>query len=371
MRVVVAPGSYKSTILSKNATDAIARAVENDVPGADVETLVLADGGEGTLETFAAHFDSVTVSQRIHGPLGRMTEARLSFLEESVALIESAQALGLSLIKPTEKDPFIASSYGVGELIRYAVDRGASKVMVSMGDSATMDMGVGMLDALGVKFYSASGRRLEAPTLRDFHKIAELDDADLDALRARVMFVGLVDTNDYLCGEIGQVQLYGRQKGLKDLDIPVVESAFVHFAEVIQKRFGIDVTRVIRATGSGGLGAALHAFLAADLLNTLDYLAARLPLDEIIRAADITITGEGCLDKQTRLGKVPYFVAARSTGRCIGIVGSYTQEGLIDMQSVCERFLISTMNPELARSDPARALCDVVSSLAPLIKESR
>lgn len=370
MMIVVATGSYKSTITSIEATNIIAGVIKHILPDAVVEKLALADGGEGTIDVFGVHFDSMKESRRVQDPLGKPVSADLCFLQEGIAVVESCQAIGFSLMKSDEMNPFIASSYGLGELINYAVHKGAKKLFVTMGDSATMDMGIGMLSALGVKFYTRSGS-LDYPTLHDLHNIIDFDVSQIQGLRERVEFVGLVDTDDYLCGEIGQVQLYGHQKGLKDCDIPWVESAFLHFSEIIRRRLGIDVTRVIRATGSGGVGAALHAFLNAELLNTLEYLEERLRFDEIIRSADITITGEGCLDNQTKFGKVPYFVAKRSSQRCIGVVGKYTHAGLDDIRSVCNCFSAFCMNPDVALKDPRIALHDVASSVSLLLKDQR
>jgi glycerate kinase len=166
---------------------------------------------------------------------------------------------------------------------------------------------------------------------------------------------------------MGQVRLYGRQKGLRDADIPEVESAFLHFASLIEKRFGVDVTRVVRSTGSGGLAAALHAFLNANLVNTLEYLSEHLNLVPTIRSADIAITGEGCLDRTTKLGKVPYFVAKSSSRRCIALVGSYTPEGFNDMTTVCNKCAIVPLNPELALSRPREALRDAAKSICVLL----
>ena len=293
----------------------------------------------------------------------------MGILGDNIAVIESSQAIGYSLIKPKEMNPFIGSSYGVGELINQAVRKGVKKIIVTMGDSATMDIGVGMLYALGVKFYSTSGE-LITPTLQNLNQIVCFDDTKIRKLRENVSFLGLVDTNDYLCGKIGQVQLYGKQKGLKNSDIQVVESVYFNFSKLIESHFGIDVTKVVGATGSGGLAAALHSFLGADLVNTLEYFSERLPLHKLIGRADITVTGEGRLDNQTKLGKVPHFVASLSPRKCIGIVGSYTQEGFNDMKKACKQFSIFVMNPEIAMKKSKTALRDIATSVFSLFSNN-
>ncbi len=367
MRVLVAPGSYKGTLKSIVATDIIANTVLEVLPNALIEKLVLADGGEGTLETFSTHFGCITETYSIRNPVGAVIDANLGFLREDTSVIETSQAIGLSLIAPSERNPFMTSSYGVGELIKHAVRRGAKHILVTMGDSATMDMGIGMLHALGVKFYSVSGEII-FPTLNNLNQIIDFDDGEIQNLRDNVIFVGLADTDDYLCGEIGQVRLFGKQKGLPESQIPSVELAYVHFSQVIQRRFGVDVTRVIRASGSGGLAATLYAFLKADLVNTLDYLSRKMQLDSLFGGADLVVTGEGCLDNQTKLGKVPHFVASRTVNKCIGIVGSFTQEGLDDLRRACRQFSIFCINPAIAMTNPRHALREAVLSVFSLVK---
>ena len=364
--IVAAPGSYKGTIISRRACDIIVDATQAVFSGATIEKLTLADGGEGTLEMFDSHFGCVTHTHKVLGPLGMQVDARIGFMAGRTAIVETAQAIGLSLLDPTERDPLAASTYGVGEMIKEAIRRDATEIVVTLGDSATMDMGVGMLSALGVKFYCANGE-LHSPTLRSLAEIVDFDDRSLRALRERVTFVGLADTDDYLCGEVGQVRLFGKQKGLPSGMIPAVERAYLHFADVIKGRLGVDVIQLVRASGSGGLGAALHAFLGAPLHNTLDYMATKVDLCEPLAKADLVITGEGRLDEQTKLGKVPYFVAARVKKLCIAIVGSYTLRGWDEMEKASKHCSIFCLNPELAMINPEQALRDGVTSILTMV----
>jgi glycerate kinase len=150
MRVLVAPGSYKSTIKSIVAANTIAKVAQRVLPHASIQTLVLADGGEGTLDTFGVHFNCSSEYQQVRDPFGKTVTAQISFLDDGAAVIETSQAIGFSLVKTDRMNPFVATSHGVGDLINYALEKGAGTLLVTMGDSATMDMGVGMLDALGV-----------------------------------------------------------------------------------------------------------------------------------------------------------------------------------------------------------------------------
>jgi glycerate kinase len=366
MSILIAPGSYKGTIKSNLATQIIARAVERAFPTTPVHQLVIADGGEGTLETIETHLRATTRTFQVQDPLGRPVQGAITFVGTNIAVIESAQAVGFSLLRPTEMNPFIASSAGLGHLISCALDNGANKILVTMGDSSIMDMGVGMLAALGVQFFDASGSPL-TPNLSNMASIASFHDAPLKAICAQTEFACLVDTDDYLCGADGQVQLYGRQKGLADADIPLVEASFSHFAALMQRHLGVDVTRVPRATGSGGVAAAMHAFMGAPLHNTLEYLTDWFNLPPLISQADVVITGEGRLDNQTKFGKVPYFIARRATKLCIGLFGSYTQEGLDDLRSICPQFLPFTLNPEFSTQNPEAGLYDLAFFVAQIM----
>lgn len=362
MKILVVPASFKGTIKSVMAAHLIAGSIEHVLPNAVVKKLVIADGGEGTLEVFRSHFGCTTEDYRVQDPLGRTIHAKVGFVDSHTAIVESSQAIGFSLLSQNEFDPFSTSSYGVGQLIDSAVQKGARKILVTTGDSSTMDMGIGMLYSLGVKFYNAKGEMIK-PSLANLNQIVDFDDREIDKFRQDIEFLALADTMDYLCGETGQVQLYGKQKGLAESDIPIVETAYFHFAGVIFRRFGIDVTKIAGATGSGGLVAALHTFLNAKVVNTLEYLSRSLDLEKPIKEADLVVTGEGCLDNQTKYGKVPYFVASLCSKRCLGIFGRYTDSGLSDMLQVCDRFLPFTMNPEYSSKEPGRAINDVVRSI--------
>lgn len=354
---------------SSVATEVVRNELSKILPDAIIEQIIIADGGEGTLEMYQKHFNAKIEVHEISDPIGEPILAKIGYVNNETAIIETPQAIGLSLVKGKPLNPYYYNSYGVGELIKIAVRNNAKKVYVTMGDSSTLEMGVGMLSALGVRFFSSEGEIFN-PKLYDLNQIIDYDNSSLEQLIQNITFIGLVDTNDYLCGELGQVQLYGRQKGLKDEDISLVEKTFLNFSELIKKKSGIDVLNLIRSSGSGGLAATLNAFLGAKLYNTLDYIAPQLNMDDRIKEADIIITGEGCLDHQTKQGKVPYYVAKRSTGYCIGIFGNYTNKGFEDILNVCPKFSAFTMNNDLSIYNPIEALKQTVQSIGRLLKLS-
>jgi glycerate 2-kinase len=328
-KIIVVPGSYKSTLTSLEASGILTDILSTLLPRADVSRLVFADGGEGTLEAFQYNFGGEIRIYDVRGPLGRAVGAK-TYWSGDLAVIESAQAVGYSQVPSAERNPWVASSFGVGQLIRRVVADGARKIYVTMGDSATMDIGLGMLAALGVKFFSSTCR-IEEPVMKDMAAIRYFDASALGALRD-VEIVGLGDTKDYLCGQDGQAEVYGNQKGLRPEDIRAADEALANFAELIGRYANMDVARLPMGSGSGGLGAAISAFFGKRLEHTLEYLTTRTDLEAKLATADLIITGEGRLDGQTKWGKVPHFMASISGATCIAIVGSYSAEGKRDLE---------------------------------------
>jgi glycerate kinase len=261
----------------------------------------------------------------------------------------------------------VTSTFGVGELIKRVASEGARRVFVTMGDSATMDMGIGMLSALGVRFFDGHVP-IEAPGMRDLARVTHFDSSPLTSL-GDISITGLVDTKDFLCGTWGQAEVYGRQKGILKKDIHAADAALRNFAEVIGRQLGIDVTRLSMGTGSGGLGASLHAFFHAPLLHTPEYFWNRIDLDAVISSADLVITGEGRLDGQTRWGKVPHFIASRSAGPCVAIVGSYTETGRSDLEEASSHDVcVLTMNRATSNLSPGETLAAIVRDVGVLLR---
>ena len=329
MKILVAPGSLKGTMKSDAVSEVISRTLARALPSVEISTLPLADGGEGTVELFRDQFGAKIERIRALDAYGGDLSARLCVLLSGDVLIESSEIIGLSLAGNSRKTPLFGSSRGIGLAIKVAIERGAQRIFVTMGDSATMDLGLGMLHELGAKFFSTDGSEVE-PIICNILYINRIDFSGLYVIAERVKFIGLVDTDDCLTGEIGQVQLYGAQKGLLREQIPFLEKCYSHMAQLIESHTRIKILTKVRATGSGGLAASLHAGLGAELYNTLEYLSESKNYDAIFRSADIAITSEGCLDNQTRFGKVPHFVAKSRKGPTIALVGNFTDEGYVD-----------------------------------------
>ncbi|AVP96486.1 hypothetical protein C7S18_04420 [Ahniella affigens] len=368
--IVIAPGTFKGTLRSLTAANIIGRALRTHLPRSSVSKVVIADGGEGTLEMLRSYFNVRLDAVWVSGPTRARVRARRAWFSRSAAFLESSQAIGLSLAPPGNLNPMSATSRGLGELIFHTIKDGARTVQISMGDSAVMDVGVGMLAALGVVFYSRSGP-IENPSLRDLARVVDFNVAKYATLLGGVSVECLVDTDDFLCGAFGQASMYGAQKGLRPEDRNFVEDSILHFCELIKAQIGIDIRGLKRASGSGGVAGALHAFSSAALHNTLEYFSSRhnVGWDAMLSSADVVITGEGRLDEQTRFGKVPHFVARRVKGRCVVIAGSTTSAGIKDLESVCSRVSVVELGPAGLR-DARFAISSAVPRILRLLGEA-
>ena len=329
-RILVVPGSYKSTFKSIYAARRLGDALETTIPDSEVTSVVLADGGEGTLECFQLLFGGDFAEYKVSGPLGSQLSARVLWLSRSVAVVESAEVVGYSLLSLEDRDPWRASSYGVGELLGALIAQGAAEIYVTMGDSIIMDMGIGMLSALGVQFRSGNSH-LPRPTLRELPTVTELH-IPHPLLPNHVRVHGLVDTVEPILGSNGQAAVYGAQKGLAPSEAPAVEAAHVHLDRLVFSHLGIRIGMIPMGTGSGGLAGALACFLGAKLEQTLEYLDAKVGLTKLIDSAEIVITGEGRLDGQSRWGKVPYWVGSRARGSLVLLVGEATKEAIAHLR---------------------------------------
>jgi glycerate kinase len=266
------------------------------------------------------------VTTEVEGPLpGQRVKARWGLSpDRSVAVIEMAEAAGLGLVPAEERDPKITTTYGVGELIRAALDAGASSLVIGIGGSATNDGGAGMAEALGVRFLDEGSR----PLARGGASLAKLDRIDLRTMDPRIGTVETVvasDVQNTLCGEQGASAVYGPQKGASAADVKTLDGALLHYAEVIRSTLGIDVLGVPGGGAAGGLGAGLVAFCRAKLRRGIDVVLEATNFDAHLRSADLVITGEGRIDQQVRFGKALSGVierAHRASVPVLAVVGS-------------------------------------------------
>ena len=308
MRILIAPDKLKGSLTALEAAEAIARGVLRSIPGASIDIAPIADGGEGTAEAIRAACGGEWARVPVLGPLGREIPARYAWLPGGVAAIDMSEASGLWRLASGTLEPLLASTFGTGQLIADALRRGARKILVGLGGSATNDGGIGMAAALGYRFLNASGEPIEPvpaalPALRHIVPPAE-------GFSREVVVVGLCDVCNPLLGERGATCVFGPQKGADVAAVETLERALEQLADVVLADLGQDFRGTPGAGAAGGLGFGLLSFCRAELKPGFETVAEMFDLEARIAAADWTITGEGRLDLQTLEGKGPAGIAA-------------------------------------------------------------
>jgi len=309
MKVVIAPDSFKDSLSAQGVAEAIALGLAQVWPQATLVKCPMADGGEGTVESILAACAGELRRSRVRGPLGAPVEAAWGWLPHTqTAIIEMAEASGLQLVPPGQRDACISSTFGTGELIRAALDAGAQRVILAIGGSATNDGGAGAMHALGLKLLDAQDQAL-VPGGLALAQLARLDLSGLDPRLAQVRFDIAADVNNPLCGPHGASAIFGPQKGASPAQVQQLDQALGHFAERCAQALGKDVRDEPGSGAAGGLGFAAKAFLGAQFQAGVEVVAELVGLADAVEGADLVITGEGRFDAQTLRGKTPFGVA--------------------------------------------------------------
>ena len=309
MKIVIAPDSFKDSLSAAGVAQAIAGGCAQVWPDAHVLQCPMADGGEGTVDAVLAACKGELRRQTVRGPLGDSVEARWGWLADShTAMIEMAEASGLQLVAPGQRDACSSTTYGTGELIRAALDAGALRIILAIGGSATNDGGAGAMQALGVQLLDSERQPLPAGGLA-LARLAHISLEQLDPRLAQVRFEIAADVNNPLCGPHGASSIFGPQKGANPEQVAQLDAALGHFADHCAQVLRRDVRDEPGSGAAGGLGFAAKAFLAAQFRPGVEVVAELVSLDEAVRGADLVITGEGRFDAQTLRGKTPFGVA--------------------------------------------------------------
>ena len=338
MKVVVAIDSFKGSLSSMEAGNAAKEGILKAC-SADVVVKPLADGGEGTTEALVEGLGGTYVTLPVTGPMGSRVIAKYGVMEDGkTAVMEMAQASGIILVERDALDPWRASTTGVGEMIKDAAARGCREFLIGIGGSATTEGGIGVLQALGFRFYDERGSVLP-PVFASLGKIARIDGShvmeELHGCRFRIA----CDVTNPLCGETGAVFVFGPQKGVKEQERQAMDDAMRHFAKKTAEFTGTDQSPVPGAGASGGLGFAFLSYLPnVELKSGIDIVLKAVGLEREVRDADIVVTGEGRLDAQTAMGKVPVGVArlAKKYGcKVVAFAGGVTEEaGVCNAQGI-------------------------------------
>jgi glycerate kinase len=320
MKIVIAPQSFKGSISALEAAQAIERGVRAAAPEAETVLVPVADGGDGTLDALVDSTGGQVFRSTVTGPLGRPLDAVWGVMGDGrTAIVEMALASGLALIPPRRRDPRITTTRGTGEIIKEALDRGFSRIIVGLGGSATNDGGAGMASALGVYFWDAEGRPLPSGGAA-LARLARIDASGLHPGLAQAVIVGATDVTNPLCGPTGASAIYGPQKGATPEIVAELDAALGNFARVVRQDLGQDVAERPGAGAAGGLGAGLMVFTGAELRSGIDMVCEVLEFDRHLEGADLVITGEGRADHSTIYDKAPVGVARRAMARGIPTV---------------------------------------------------
>ncbi|WP_250675915.1 glycerate kinase [Paraclostridium ghonii] len=331
MKIVISIDSLKGSLTSIEAANAIKKGILSVDDKSDVVIMPLADGGEGTVEALVQGMNGEEKIISVTGPINEKVDATYGILKDTnTAIIEMAQASGLPLVTEQLRNPLNTTTYGVGEIIKEAIEKGCRNFIVGIGGSATNDCGVGMLQALGFEFCDENdnlvglgGKVLnQIKSIKVDNRIKELDECN---------FKIACDVNNPLYGENGAAYIYGPQKGATEEIVRELDKGLINFAEVVKNELGKDIAHTEGAGAAGGLGFGFLGFLNAKLESGIKIILDEINLEEVVKGADLVITGEGRLDNQTAMGKAPIGVAklAKKHGvKVIAIAGCTTQDAV-------------------------------------------
>jgi glycerate 2-kinase len=348
VKIVVAPDKFKGSLSARQAAEAISRGLRAALPAAVIEEVPMADGGEGTVDAIAAAVGADKISTIVTGPLGSAVKAEWARFVAAggvvTAVIEMAAASGLKALREKNR-PLEATTAGTGQLIRAALDKGAAQIVIGIGGSATTDGGTGMARELGARFLDSQGRELP-PGGGSLSDLAAIETDGLDPRLREVEILVACDVNNPLCGPTGAAAVYGPQKGADPAQIDQLEQGLGRLAAVFKKQLARDVAQAPGAGAAGGLGAGLIVFTGAKLESGFELVAGVVGLSQRLEDADLVVTGEGQIDRQTAHGKVPAGVARLAGKKRIpvvalaGVLGPGVEElyehGLMAMAPICD-----------------------------------
>lgn len=334
MKVIVAIDSLKGSLSSLEAGKAAEEGIKRAMPEAEIIIKPLADGGEGTVSALTSGLNGRLEKAEVTGPLGQKVKAVYGILPDKTAVIEMAEAAGLPLVPVDKRNPMETTTYGVGELISHAMDRGCRKFIVGIGGSATNDGGSGMLQALGCHFYKKDGTEI-CPGAEEIEEIARVDIGGMDRRLEECRFEIACDVTNPLCGERGASAVFAPQKGADARMVGRLDDALSHLADVTEEVLKTDNRNLPGAGAAGGLGFAFASYLGGDLRPGVEIVLDAVLPEKELSEADIVVTGEGRFDGQTAMGKAPVGIAKRAKEKdCMVLVfaGSIEPQGVRKVQ---------------------------------------
>ena len=328
MKILIASDSFKGSFSSLQVSNSIERGIKQIIPDAQITKVLVADGGEGTLEAIVTSVNGFYNEVEVLNPLGNSIIAKYGVINNDTAIIEMAQASGIMLLNDTQLKPLHTSTYGTGQLINDALNKGFRNIYIGLGGSATNDGGVGMAMALGVKFYDKDNNGIIFGNIGLAH-IDSIDISNINPLIYDSEIVVLSDVNNPLYGEKGAAYVFGPQKGASIDEVKIIDNNLKHYANKLNEFLQIDVSNIPGSGAAGGLGAGLIAFCKAKVESGADKILEIIGLEKYIIGVDLVITGEGKIDGQTIYGKTPIKVselAKKHNVFTLAIVGSIGED---------------------------------------------
>jgi glycerate 2-kinase len=321
MHILIAPNAFKNSIGAAEAAEAIRRGLQASKLSCTASCFPVGDGGDGTGKLLADHLGAKLIEAEVQDPLGKNIDSFFWLTDDGkTAIIELSAASGLRLLGTHQYDPGKATTFGTGQLIRMALEKGAGRILVAIGGSATVDGGVGALRAMGVKFFDQK-RELTQDLPVAIMNLTRVDLSGLDPRIFEIELVLLCDVDNPLLGEQGAAAVYGPQKGARPEMITKLEAGLAKLSAVGHELTGMDMGSLTRGGAAGGIAAGLAVFLGAKLVNGIEYFLDRTGFDEQLRQADLLITAEGRIDGQTLQGKAPFGVAIRAKAIQVPVLG--------------------------------------------------
>lgn len=374
MKIVIAIDSFKGCLTSTEVNETVLSVVEQIYPTADKIAFPIADGGEGMQEVLIRATHGSRVSLRVHNPLMQPIQADYGLSgDKKSAFIEMAAASGLPLVAKELRNPINTTTYGTGEQIRHALENGCRNFIIGLGGSATNDAGLGMLQALGYRFYDKNNVEItETITGKYLNNIGTIDDSSALPLLKDATFTAACDVRNPFYGKNGAAYVFAPQKGANNEEIEILDNGLMNISNVIKEVTGTDVSSEPGAGAAGGMGGGMMAFLQATLKPGIDLLLEFIRFEEQIKGTDLLITGEGKADRQTLMGKVPHGIlniAKRHNIPTILIAGRVEDKAILKEAGFTnavaitppEQSLEDAMRPEVAKENIRRTLLQLFS----------
>ena len=371
MKIVIASDSFKGSLSSIEVAEAAKRGVKAVYPDCEVVAVNVADGGEGTVDAIVEALHGEIVATIVSDPLGHPIQARYG-IAGTTAIIEMAAASGLPLLCPEERNPWLTSTHGTGEMIMDAIRRGCRQFLVGIGGSATNDAGTGMLQALGFKFFDFNGQEITDCRGGKLQDIADLDDSCVPEAVREAEFIVACDVDTPFCGPEGAAPVFAPQKGADAEMVEKLDAGMASFAKVIENKYQINIVPMAGAGAAGGMGGGFHAFLNATLQRGIEMVLDAIRFDQSIEGADLIITGEGKIDFQTAKGKTAAGVLSRAKrqgipvvaiGGCVEMCESVEQMGFAGIYPILEEKvpLEIAMRPDIAAANVEKTVARIIS----------